>query len=457
VSVEAMVIAALVDEGSPKKAFQVGVTTEDFEIHDEEFEWIIRRAEQRKPISPRLFKRQFPEFDFILPKEHLGDLLDELKQERAFLAVTSALDEIYTGDDPLSQENAAEKAILLREMLGDVLKLHAPHSDIAIKGGWESAYQRVKQLSILRANGEAPGIPTGITHFDHHFGGLQPETSYLFLGRPGDAKSFTLAKLIIEGAWAGYRMGMFSPEMTEHQHNCRFHTLLSAKREVQEALGLKGAFRNRALKDGVLTKGQMWAFKNFLKWLDDNMKGEIHLFTQKYRREKMNVRYIESRIEDLGLDAIFVDPIYKLKPPRKRGNRWEELGEITDALIDLSHTFNIPVIMSNQASRALMGKKGDPPDKDSSFGADSPVQEANCVIGVKHFSDERVMKYNCSKNRDGEPFRFTAKFHPNIGILEDVTPVTGDYFNGFDPEKASELHEVMAGDGIGDTKDVSPL
>jgi hypothetical protein len=453
-SVEAFVVAALVDEGSPKKAFQAGVTTDDFEIHDEEFQWIIDRAERRKPITPRLFKRQFPEFDFILPKERLGDLLDELKQERAFLAVSGAIDEIYSGDNPLSQENAIEKAMQLREVLADTLKLHAPHSDIAIKSGWEQAYDRVKKLSILRSNGEAPGIPTGITHFDHHFGGLQKETSYLFLGRPGDAKSMTLAKLVVSGAWNGYRMGVFSPEMTEHQHNCRFHTLLSAIPQVQEALGLKGAFRNRALKDGY--GFNLKQYRRFLQWIEENMKGEIHLFTQKYRREKMSVSYIESRAEDLGLDAIFIDPIYKLKPIRTRGNKWEELGEITDALIDLSHTFNIPIVMSNQASRALAGKKGDAPDKDSSFGADSPVQEANCVIGVKHFSDERIMKYNCSKNRDGEPFKFTAKFHPNIGILEDVTPVKGDYFNGYDPEKAHDLAAVMAETETGDTKDVSP-
>jgi replicative DNA helicase len=298
----------------------------------------------------------------------------------------------------------------------------------------------------LRDNGEAPGITTGILHFDHHFGGLQKETSYLVLGRPGDSKSFTLAKFAVEAAWEGYRVGLFSPEMTEHQHNCRIHTMLSAKREVQDALGLKGAFRNRALKDG---RGfNLKQYRKFLQWIDSEMEGEIHLFTQKYRREKMSVGYIESRIEDYGLDLVIIDPIYKLRAPRKRGNRWEELGEITDALIDLSHTYNIPVVMSNQASRALVGKRGEAPGKDSSFGADAPVQEANCVIGLKHFSDEHILKYNCSKNRDGEPFKFTAKFHPNVGVLEDVTPIKGDYFNGYDPEKVEELDEAMREAGI---------
>lgn len=445
-SVEALVISKLVDDGSLKKAFQAGITAEDFEIHDEEWAWIIRRAEQRKPINARLFKKAFPEFDFISGREKLNDLLDELKAERAYVAISSAIEELWTGDDPLSQENAVDKAIMLREILGDTLKLHSPYSDIAIKSGWERGYERVKQLSILNANGVPSGISTGIAHFDHHFGGLQKETSYLFLGRPGDSKSMTLSHFCVEAAWDGYRAGLFSPEMTEHQHNCRVHTQLSAKREVQEALGLKGAFRNRALKQG--SGFNLKQYRKFLQWLDEEMKGEIHLFTQKYRREKMSVSYIESRIEDYGLDLVVIDPIYKLRAPRKRGNRWEELGEIVDALVNLSHTYNIPVVMSNQASRALVGKRGDAPDKDTSFGADSPVQEANCVVGIKHFSDEHILKYNCSKNRDGEEFKFTAKFHPNVGILEDVTPIKGSYLNGYDPEKAEELDEAMKEAGI---------
>jgi len=434
-SVEALVIAKLVEEGSLKKAYQAGITEDDFELYDEEWRWLMGRVMRRRSINPRVFKASFPEFDFISPDEKLLDLFDELKHERAYLAISSAIEEVMTGEEPLSPENAVDKAYELRDALGDVLKLHSPYSDVAIKSGWEKGYERVKNMVLLNRNGEIPGIRTRLTHFDHHFGGLQKETSYLFLGRPGDAKTFTLEKFAAEGAWDGHRVGLFSPEMTEHQHNCRVHTLLSAKPEIQQALGLRGAFRNRHLKDG--SGFNLKQYRRFLQFLEAEMKGEIHLFTQRYRRDKMSVSYIESRIEDYGLDLVIVDPIYKLRSPRKRGSRWEELGDITDALIDLSHTYNIPVVLSNQANRALVGRRGEAPDKDSSFGADAPVQEANCVVGVKHFSDERIMKYNCSKNRDGEPFRFTAKFQPNVGVIEDVTPLHGDKA-GFDRDMVRE-------------------
>jgi len=440
-SVESYLISALVEEGSPKLALQAGISGGDFEIYDEEFDWLVTRAEKRQPVSPRLFKQRFPEFDYLLAQEKVADLVDELKRERAFVAVSSAVDEIFTGEDPISSENAVEKAIQLREVLHDVLKLHAPHSDVAFKADWHSAYERMRNVWLLRELDENYGLPTGIAHFDFHFGGLQKETSYLFLGRPGDAKSFTMAKLATEAAWAGARVGFFSPEMTRHQHECRFWTLYSAKQRIQHDLGLKDAFSNRALKDGY--NFNLKKFKSFLEWLDANLKGEIHLFTQKYRREKMSVSYIESRIEDLNLDLVIIDPLYKLRAPRRRMTKWEELSEITDCLVDLSHTYNIPVVMSNQANRALVGKREIAPGKDSSYGTDAPVQEANCVIGVKHFSEERLMQYHCTKNRDGEEFRCKCRFLPNRGVLEDITPLRGEFADGYDPEKANALLDVM--------------
>lgn len=437
-SVESYVISALVEEGSPKKAFSEGVNESDFEIYDEEFRWIVDRAEKRKPVTPRTFKDAFPDFDFIIPRETLPDLLDELKQERAFVSISSAIEEVIVD---LTAENSLRKAEELREILGDVLRTHAAHSDVLIKAGWRDHLKRVRDLQILRENGEIAGIPTGILHFDQYWGGLQGEASYLILGRPGDAKSFTLAKFTTEAAWQGYRVGFFSPEMTEHQHQCRFHTLLSAKSEIQQECNLKGAFPNRALKDGF--GFNLKTYKRFLEYLDNSMKGEICLFTRKYRRERMTTSYIESRVEELGLDLVIVDPLYKLKAPRHRGTKWEELSELTDNLTNIAHAFNIPVIMSNQATRALVGSRGDPPGRDTSFGSDAPVQEADVVFGVRHHSDERIMKVACSKNRHGEPFKFTMKFLPNKGVMEDVTPLYGEYKNGYDPEIAEELRVAM--------------
>ena len=447
-SVEAFLISAIVDEGSPKKAFQAGINDEDFEMHDDEFRWIVSRAENRKPITPRLFKQRFPDFEFILPQERIGDLIDELKQERAFLAISSGIDDAL---NELDQDNSIHKAMQLREVLGNAVKSYSPVSDVLIKSDFKSHLEEQKQLQVLRDNGEVAGISTGLKNLDHHWGGLVPATTYVVLGRPGDAKSFFLAKLATEAMWQGYRVGFFSPEMTERKHRCRFSTLLSARKEIQDACGLPGAFRNRALRDGY--GYNIKSYKRFLEYCEREITGEICLFTQKYRRVKMSPNYIESRIEDLGLDLVIIDPIYKLKSPRKRQLKHEEIGDIVDGLQDLSMGFNIPLVMSNQANRALVGTRGEPPTKDSSYGSDSPAQEGDVVIGVKHFAEDRLQRLNCSKNRDGETFRFEISFWPNVGKMEDITTIKGDYFNGHDPEKAEELRQVLKEQEIQDARD----
>lgn len=432
-SVEAFLIAELVHEKSVKKAFQAGLTAGDFDIYDEEFQWIERQAEKRLPITVRRFKKKFPDFEFVRSGERVQDLIEELKQERAYISVRSALDET---EIDLDHENAVERATTLREVLSDVIRVHTPAADTLIKSDWHSHLDEQKRISILRENGETVGIPTGLKNLDHHWGGLQPGNLYLVLGRPGDAKSFFQAKLAVEAVLDGRRVGFFSPEMQERQHRCRFSTLLSANSEIQKACGLKGAFRNRALMDGY--GYNLKSYKRFLEYIE-TLPGEICLFTQKYRRKKMTASYIESRIEDLGLEVIFVDPIYKLRPPRRRALKTEEIQDVVDSIQDFAQAYNVPVVISNQANRALVGTRGDPPTKETSFNSDAPVQEADVVIGVKHFSEERLMKLHCSKNRYGDPFKFEIAFWPNVGKVEDVTQIKGDYFNGHDPEQAQKL------------------
>src|SRR5436190_19869514 len=138
-SVESLVVSALVDEGTPKKAFQSGLSPEDFTIYDEEYNWILDRADRRKPITPRLFKQAFPDFEFIVSKERLGDLIDELKSEQTYITISSGIEEVLTD---LDQDNAVEKALQLREQLGAALKTYGASTDVFIKAGGQDHYAR---------------------------------------------------------------------------------------------------------------------------------------------------------------------------------------------------------------------------------------------------------------------------------------------------------------------------
>jgi replicative DNA helicase len=433
VSVESLVISEMLREGSPKKVLQAGISVEHFEMYDEEMKWIIEQYEGRKVINIRRFKAKFPEFEVLPTRERIQDLVEDLRQERAFVSISSALDVV---GESIEIDNALEKALQLKEILGDVIREHSPVSDVMVKSDWEAHYEEMKRLEAIREAGDTAGIPTGFKHLDHHWGGLQGGNLYVPLGRPGDGKSYFLAKLATSAMLDGRRVGLFSPEMNEFQHRCRISTLLSADPWVKKQFGNDRSFRNRALMDG-------WGFnrkqyRRFLQFIEQEVKGEIVLFTQKWRRQKMSAAYIEGRVEELGIDLAIIDPLYKLRAPSKRSLRHEELGEIVDQVQSVGEAFNIPIVLTNQAGRALVGK-GSVPDKDSSHGSDAPIQEADYVVGVRYYEDEGLMTIKGSKSRFGKTFKFDVRFNPNTGFMEETTDPEGSYYNGYDDEKAEQL------------------
>jgi RecA/RadA recombinase len=440
VSVEAYVLASLVEQGSPREAFRAGIGHEDFEIYEDEWLWVCDRAESQKPINSRLFKQAFPDFDFIVSSEKLADLLDELKQERAYVDFEAAL---QTATDDLSPENALERVSFLRDRLGEIMRLHAEHSDVLLKSDWKLQMKHVRSLAALRKEGKLYGIPTGFKNLDHHWGGLVSGRLIVVLGRPGDSKSFFIAKMAVSAMLDGRTVAMFSPEMNQFEHSCRVHTLLSADPKIQEACGLKNSFRNRALMQGEGFNQKK--YKAFMQYVAKEVEGEIVLFTNKHRRAKISPAFIESRVEDIGADIIFIDPIYKLRKPNNRqGNRLWELQDLTDEIQGMGESFNVPIVMSNQAHRQ-QGNKGDAPHMDQSFGSDAPAQEGDHVIGVKYFEEENKLILRCTKSRFGGKFRVDVNFRPNIGLMEDVTTIRGNYFKDedeTDPEVKKELEEV---------------
>jgi hypothetical protein len=438
-SVEAITLAAIVSEGigGLRKVYQHGVSAQDFPTHEEEFAYIEERAASRKPFNARIFRRAFPDFEWLPTDERLQDLLADLKNERAFIEFNSAMN---TMSEELSVDNAIESATTMRDMLGEVVRLHSPVSDHTLIGGWREHLQEQRLLRTLRDAGTPPGIPTGLSWIDHHWDGLGQGRLIIVLGRPGEGKTYLVDKFAGHAAFEKHRIAMFSPEMNKREHLCRIHTLLSAYPEVQEAVGLDHSFRNRALMRG---QGyNMKTYKRFLEYVEETM-GEIILISGTHRAQRMTPAFIESKVADIAPDMVIVDPIYKLSSVKNRASRIEELSDISDSLQDISETFNVPVVATNQAHRQMTGRD-DAPHKDNSFNSDVPIQEADHVIGVKNISDERRMILRCSKSRFGHDFRFECKFYPNTGVMKPTSEPQGSYMNGDDEDiEDEELREIV--------------
>lgn len=437
-SVEASVVAAIIEEGigGLRKLYQAGLSSNDFPTYEDEITWAEKRLTMQKPISERIFLRRFEDFDWLPPKESLPELLEEFKSERAFIDLNELLN--VTLQD-LEYDNAVEKAEFLREQLTSVTRFHNA-SDVLLVGGWKDHIEEQRRLHALRKAGQPPGIPTDIKHLDFHWDGLVNGRIAVVLGRPGDAKSYFMSKLEWAAIKRKYRVLKFSPEMNAREHRCRLHTLASFDPYTKQALGLERAFRNRALMTGI--GYPIKPYQKFCQWLEEEC-GEVILLTANNRGGKMTTGFIESKIDDIAPDLVIVDPIYDLRPPRRRDNPVWEVGDIADRLAQLAEHFDLPFVVTNQAHRQG-AERGDAPHKDKSFGSDIPVQRGDYVIGLKNIEDENRLIVRCSKSRFGKDFRFEMAFNGNIGKMLELTEPKGSYYNGNDDDAdEQELREML--------------
>lgn len=411
-----LVIAGIVDEGTPKGAYQAGINKYDFEFAQEEFEWIENRFQQRKSVTRRLFCERFPEFEYVRPKEKLADLYDELKTERAYSSVASLIESV---SETLLPENAVDTAEHMREVLGDVVKLYSPHSDISIKGH-KDHLELIKHNRALAKAGQTVGMPLLIPTLDYYWDGFQPGRLIAILGRPGQMKSFMIAWIAWVSIKTGYNIAIFSPEMNEFEHTCRIHTLASADPAIQKACDLKQSFRNRDLMRG--TNFDLKAYRRFCEYFD-TLPGNCTIFTKKYRKNPITSQYIAARVEDLGLHGVLADPVTKISAGLKKNDNaiWDAYDKV-HAFQEMLEEHNIFGIATNWATRQPGKAKSEKaPDLDDSFGSDVLAQESDHVMGLKYDEEEHTLLIRCSKSRFGKnTFNVVIEAFPNTGHWQEV-------------------------------------
>lgn len=438
-SAEVLLLSAIVDEGAQalRRVYAQGVSADSFAVYDEEFEWIERRLARKKPITLRALREQFPDFEYMRARgETVDDLARELKEECALASMNEIVSSLA---EQATKENVIELLVAARDRITQVTRAHSPMSDVDLDE-WRPVIEDMRQRMILARQGVSPGILTGIPHIDHHLGGLLPGQFVMVNGRTGSTKSFFVTMLAWAARKQAAKVGIFSPEFNKHEVSCRYHTLASADKDVQRALGFRHSFRNRALMNGI--GFNLKSYQRMLEYIDA-MPGRTHLLCGTGMKDQMSVGYIEDRIVEYELDLVIVDPIYLLKPVRlhREGNVYQEVAWIGEKLHQLSEQYDIPIVFTNQAH--LEGPKTDAPALDKSFGTKSLLHLSDWVLAVQFMSEENKLIVKANKARFGEEFRFVATFLPNTGYFDVDSPLphASAYYNGSSdsPEEGEEV------------------
>tara|TARA_R110000868_G_scaffold198_4_gene1971 strand:- start:6404 stop:7849 length:1446 start_codon:yes stop_codon:yes gene_type:complete len=213
--------------------------------------------------------------------------------------------------------------------------------------------------------GKILGIPTGFTDFDRMTGGLDGPQLIVIAARPSMGKTAFALNAAVNMATAGYKVGVFSLEM-------------SFKDLATRALCTASEVNLGRVRDGFLSRNQvsnMVVASNKLNslglYIDDTGAISIQEFRRRARRAKKN----------LGVQVIMIDYIQLMRSTSKRAqdNRQLEIAEISAGLKQTAKDLNIPIIALAQLNRNVEARPGSRPQMSDMRESGSIEQDADLV------------------------------------------------------------------------------
>jgi len=271
---------------------------------------------------------------------------------------------------------------------------------------------------LSQNKGELTGLSTGFFKLDKITSGLKPHELIIVAARPGMGKTAFALNLATNMAISGKTVALFNMEM-------------SAEQLVMRMLASVGQIEGGKLKSGNL-KNEDWKRVNEAisrladtkMYIDDTSGMTINEIRAKCRRL--------ASMKD-GLDIVIIDYLQLIQgSDRYKGNRVQEVTEISRSLKTLAMELKIPVIALSQLSRSVEGKgrKDNRPILSDLRESGSIEQDAD-IVAMLHRDDyydrEQLIDENTSrttliiaKHRNGPVCDIPLIFKTNTSTFTSV-------------------------------------
>lgn len=285
-----------------------------------------------------------------------------------------------------------------------------------------------------RKENKTNGLMTGIVEFDKLNNGAKKGDLIILAARPGMGKTAFALQI--------------ASNVSKNKENCLFFSLeMSDEQLTKRVESQESEFYIKKIESGVINSYEVEklsnAHKSIIKMglhIDDTAGNSIQKMKLKAKRIKQ--RY--------GLDLIIVDYL-QLISGNTKGNRENEISEISRNLKVMAKELEVPVIALSQLSRAVESRGDKRPMLSDLRESGAIEQDADMVIFLyreKYYNKEiekDVVEAIVAKNRAGALttlfFEFMAeitKYKEINGIevkKEKITPfndIEQEYDNGFD-------------------------
>jgi len=254
---------------------------------------------------------------------HYAKIVSQMATRRGLLDAASAIakaayDEGLEIDEAVGMAESAVYAVR-RTGSGNMLSIAEAVSEV---------YTEFEQIQ----NGTIPAVvPTGYGDIDRYLHGWRRQEQSIIAARPGIGKTALLIALAIKSARAGYGTLIFSAEMSYK---------MLVKRMLQAAgVGNLPGLSERIDWPGIADNlGQLAVLP---LWIDD--PPTINVMELRAKAMRLSARH--------RIDHIFVDYVQLISGPRKRRERYLEIGDITKQLKQLCREMDNHICTAAQLSR----------------------------------------------------------------------------------------------------------
>lgn len=246
--------------------------------------------------------------------------------------------------------------------------------------------------------------------------GIGVGSLWYFAARPGQGKTTTMLDMVVTAALAGYRVLVYSLEMTKRQVQTRAHAIMAHE--------LRIPISQRDLQSRVYDKLE---YQKLLDQIESRVKdvtGCLHVHTP--ADGIVTPQTIAANVESYDLIVVDYVGLMYTDAGVQAVDDWRELSKISNALKTIALAHNVAILAASQINREGESLSGRPPRLKNLAGSDALGQDADVVITMAQMA-QSALALSVEKNRHGVTgTKFWLHYNPDAGDIHEIDQETAE-------------------------------
>lgn len=432
-----LLISKVIDANDPTAFARFNIAVDDFPTEAEKraYEFIETYAKQNRNQAPSYatMAAEVPEFG----AEYVPEVSDsyeylarEIKDHSAKLALKDYLPKLVDrfnagerGEKLLTDLQTTIESITMRTSVRDKVG-----TDIKREGKSfvDEYFERKAGKSFKLWRSKFPTL-------NKQIGGYFSGNMYTWYGRSGRGKSVFTMEEIIESAFQGANVLVWSMEMSKFEWMARAYSTISERissaTETIDGIDYEVGFENKALLSGKLSEGYEEGLRVFVDKLSagEILEGNITLrAADDVEFTSRDIRQLEADIIATKADVVLVDPIYLMdfehNTSRTAGgdvaNTSKKLRRMAGTLKAVIHVVTqaeeVKDDMDDEGNRELR-----PPKRAEIKKTKAVLEDATNTFGIDSLDGEGIIEIGKGRN-GGEGSQVSVLYLPNFGIVREM-------------------------------------